>query len=204
MNQASKRTCRGSGRSDGIIFASPFSEGSCEAPYPHLYEKTMFTRDGLSIFLRPIKPDDGPLLVNFFNTLSPETIFYRFLSHLKALPPEWVEHFTQIDYTHDVAMIAVERSGVGENILGVCRILRGRGSSRGEAAVVVGDQWQGRGIASLLLEECLRIAKDLGIETVWGVFDADNRKALLLAEKLGFSPRMHPELGSTELELRLE
>lgn len=164
----------------------------------------MLTKDGMAIFLRPIKPEDGALLVKFFNTLSPETIFFRFLSHLKTLPSEWVEHFTQIDYDREVAMIAVEQSDAEERILGVCRIMRSSGSTRGEAAVVVGDQWQGRGIGSLLLKECLRIAKELGMRTVWGLFDAENKKALRLAGKFGFAPKTHPELGTTELEMSLK
>jgi acetyltransferase len=191
-------------RFNGVIFAPPFSRGSFEATYPQQYEKTMPTKNGVSIFLRPIKPEDGPLLVDFFNTLSSQTIFYRFLSHLKTLPPEWVEHFTHIDYDRDVAMIAVDRSDAKESILGVCRILRSPGSTRGEVAVVVGDQWQGRGIGSLLLRESLRIAEDLGMRTVWGLFDAKNKKALALAGRIGFSPKTHPELGTTELEMSLK
>ncbi|MEJ2717611.1 MAG: GNAT family N-acetyltransferase [Deltaproteobacteria bacterium] len=188
----------------GGIFAIPFSRWPSEASYPRQYEKTMLTKDGMAIFLRPIKPEDGALLVKFFNTLSPETIFFRFLSHLKTLPSEWVEHFTQIDYDREVAMIAVEQSDAEERILGVCRIMRSSGSTRGEAAVVVGDQWQGRGIGSLLLKECLRIAKELGMRTVWGLFDAENKKALRLAGKFGFAPKTHPELGTTELEMSLK
>jgi L-amino acid N-acyltransferase YncA len=68
----------------------------------------------------------------------------------------------------------------------------------------VGDQWQVRGIGSLLLRESLRIAEDLGMRTVWGLFDAKNKKALALAGRIGFSPKTHPELGTTELEMSLK
>lgn len=199
----SKTSRRRLNRFNGVIFAAPSSRGSSGGAYPRRYEKSISTKDGLAIFLRPIRPEDGPLLESFFDTLSPETIFYRFLSHLKKLPPEWVEHFTHIDYDRNVAMIAVEQSGAEERILGVCRILRSPGSTRGETAVVVADHWQGRGIGSRLLKESLRIAKELGMRTVWGLFDAENKKALALAGKLGFAPKTHPELGTTELEMSL-
>lgn len=203
MNRMSKLERRGLNRFNGVIFAAPSSLGSSGSSYPRRYEKSVLTKDGLTIFLRPIRPEDGRLLERFFDTLSPETIFYRFLTHLKELPPEWVEHFTHIDYDRDVAMIAVEQSASEERILGVCRIVRSPGSTRGEAAVVVADQWQGKGIGSRLLKESLRIAKELGTQTVWGLFDAENQKALALAGKLGFVPKTHPEFGTTELELTL-
>ena len=203
MNRMSKLERRGLNRFNGVIFAAPSSRGSSGSSYPRRHEKNISTSDGLAVFLRPIRPDEGLLLERFFDTLSPETIFYRFLTHLKELPPEWVEHFTHIDYDRDVAMIAVEQSRAEERILGVCRIVRSAESSRGEAAVVVADQWQGKGIGTCLLKESLRIAKELGTQTVWGLFDAENKKALALAGKFGFAPKTHPEFGTTELEISL-
>jgi acetyltransferase len=109
----------------------PGSLGLLEAPYPRQYERHMFSGDGALLLVRPIKPQDAPLLMDFFKCLTPETIFYRFLTYLKSLPPEWVEHFTRIDYDRDVSLAAVEKSTSRERILGVCRIMRSPGSFKG-------------------------------------------------------------------------
>jgi acetyltransferase len=178
----------------------PGSHGMLESPYPRQYERHMFTRDGALLLIRPIKRQDGSLLVDFFSGLSPRTVFYRFLTCLKSLPPEWVEYFTRIDYERDVALVAVEKSASKERILGVCRIMRRPGSLKGEIAVVVSDPRQGSGIGSTLLEECIRIASELGMKSLWGLVSVENTKAQALAKKYGFTEKGQPELGSTELE----
>jgi len=150
-------------RHAGDLFNYPGSFGLLESPYPSQYETRFSTDDGAMLLIRPIKPDDASLLVDFFNCLSAQTIFFRFLSHLRSLPPEWIEHFTRIDYDRDVALVAVEKTDSREMILGVCRIMRSPGSTRGELAVVVGDQWQGYGFGAAVLRECIHIAREVGL-----------------------------------------
>ncbi len=188
----------------GDRFNYPGSFGLLESPYPSQQEKRFFTNDGALLLIRPIKPDDAALLVEFFNCLSVQTIFYRFLTYLKSLPPEWIEHFTRIDYDRDMALVAVKKFGLEEMILGVCRIMRCPGSTRGEVAVVVGDQWQGNGIASALLKQCIRIAGELGMRSLWGLVSTENSKARALGEKFGFQAKSYSELGTTELEMILD
>jgi acetyltransferase len=174
-----------------------------ESPYPSQYERRFFSGDGALLLIRPIKPDDATLLVDFFDYLSEQTIFYRFLANLENLPPEWVEHFTRIDYNRDVALVVVEKSDGKDRILGVCRIMRNPGSTRGEVAIVVGDQWQGNAIGSALLSQCIQIARELGMHSLWGLLSTENSKALSLAEKFGFRPKGHSELGTMEVEMTL-
>jgi acetyltransferase len=188
----------------GDPFNYPGSFGLLESPYPSQYERRFFTNDGALLLIRPIKADDAALLVDFFSRLSAQSIFYRFLTHLKSLPPDWIEHFTRIDYDRDVALVAVEKSDLREMILGVCRIMRCSGSTKGEVAVVVGDQWQGRGIAAALLKQCIGIARELGMRSLWGLVSTENAKALALAEKFGFQATSYSELGTTELEITLD
>jgi acetyltransferase len=204
MKHISRTRRSGRLRYVGNRFTYPGSVGLLESPYPSQYERRFFTNDGALLLIRPIKPDDAALLVDFFSCLSAQTIFYRFLTHLKRLPPEWIEHFTHIDYDRDVALVAVEKSDLREMILGVCRIMRSPGSTRGEVAVVVGDRWQGKGIASALLKHCTGIARELGMRSLWGLVSTENGKALALAEKFGFKAKSYSELGTTELEITLD
>jgi len=174
-----------------------------EAPYPAHYQTKAFTKDGSLISIRPIRSDDEALLLDLFNRLSKDTISFRFLADLKSLPGEWLHYFTRIDYAQDVAMVAVKEIESRERILGVCRVMRKPGSTRGEIAVVVADNWQGKGIGKILLQRSIRISKELGIRVVWGIVSSENKRFLAMAEKLGFSSKLDAEAGLYEIEMIL-
>jgi acetyltransferase len=74
---------------------------------------------------------------------------------------------------------------------------------RAEFAVLVGDPWQGKGVGAKLLEKSLMIAKERGIETVWGVVLRENKGMLSLGRKLGFSISMSQDAGEMELNIDL-
>ena len=78
--------------------------------YPVEYEEWITLKDGSVLFLRPIKPTDGPLILDFFQKLSPETIYFRFLTHLDRLQPEFLKHLVEIDYeTHFTLVLSSMR-----------------------------------------------------------------------------------------------
>jgi acetyltransferase len=196
--RSTEQTHSGEG-SLGVLCSSQLSASLA----PMYYEKHLFTGDGTLVSIRPIKPEDTMLLEDFFSRLTPQAIFYRFLKYLKRLPPEWLEHFTQIDCNRDVALAAVEKSASKDRFLGICRIMRSFGSASGEVAVFVGEPWEKTGLGSALLEECIEIARELGMASLWGLVSTDNIKARTLAIKHGFSVKDYPEVGATELERTL-
>jgi acetyltransferase len=173
------------------------------SPYPEQYESEEVTSGGLSIFVRPIMPEDAPLLVDLFNTLSRTSIYYRFFGALRELPHKLLVRFTQVDYDRSIDLVAMERNGEGEErMLGAARVISDPDGKRAEFAVLVGDPWQGKGVGARLLEKSLAIAKERGIETVWGVVLRENRGMLALGRSLGFSISGSPE--PTEMELTID
>lgn len=173
------------------------------SPYPARYEKHAVTSSGLPVFIRPIKPEDAPLLVDLFHVLSPTSIYFRFFSPLKELSEDMLARFTQVDYDREIGMVAVEAQDTGwEKLLGVARVISDPEGKKAEFAVLVGDPWQGKGIGALLLENCLHIAKERGIETVWGTVLQENTHMLALGRKLGFKICRMAE--STDCELTID
>jgi len=178
--------------------------GTVVSPYPKEMEHESFAKDGTLVRIRPIKPEDALSLLEFFHSLSERTVFLRFLSNLRSLPLEWLKRFTQIDYSRDVALVATRDAQSGERILGVCRIMRKPGSTRGEIAIVVSDSWQDKGIGMMLLHPSLAAARKLGIKSVWGLVSAENAKVLAIAEKLGVLCARIPDSDYYELELQTD
>lgn len=174
------------------------------SPYPEQYESEEMTSGGLRVLARPIKPEDAFLLVDLFSTLSRTSIYYRFFGALKELPHSMLIRFTQVDYDREIALVAMERDDEGEErMLGVARVIADPDRKRAEFAVLVGDPWQGKGVGARLLEKCLSIAKERGIETVWGVVLRQNRGMLALGRNLGFSISGSQEPGEMELTIDL-
>lgn len=190
-----------------VILASPKRPSPLHlviSPYPSELESREVTSDGLSIFVRPIRPEDAPLLINLFDTLSPTSIYYRFFGHLKSLPHSMLVRFTQVDYDREIDLVAVDEGDKSEErMLGVSRVFTDPDGKRAEFAILVGDPWQGKGVGARLLEISLGIAKNRGVETVWGTVLKENQGMLALGRKLGFKISESKEPGEMELTIDL-
>ncbi len=170
--------------------------------YPNHLETTVVTEKGVKLFIRPIRPEDAPQLTTFFDSLSPQTVYFRFFHPLRSLPHSMLARFTQIDYDREMALLAFDAEAPREKILGVARVTRVPGREKAEFSIVLGDPWQGKGIGSALLRLCLSIAADQGTREVWGIALPENTHMLTLARKLGFQVRPIP--GAREYEMSLE
>lgn len=169
--------------------------------YPNQYETEIDLPTVGRLCIRPIKPEDAPLLSNLFNSLSPQTIYFRFFTPLKSLPNSMLARFTQLDYDREIALVALQENGTEEKMLGVSRVITASDPTRAEFAILVSDVWQGKGIGAELLKRCLLIAKERNIHEVFGVVLAENTTMLALGKKLGFD--MKTASGGSEYELRI-
>jgi acetyltransferase len=172
------------------------------SPYPNQYESTLVTGSGIRVLIRPIKPEDAPLMAGLFETLSPQSIYFRFFSPLKSIPSHLMARFTQIDYDREMALVAIEKVDDRERMLGVGRLTGNPDGSEAEFAVLVGDPWQGKGIGAALLEKCIAIARERGLKFLWGLVLPQNTTMLALGRKLGF--QVGRSAGGTEYELRID
>jgi len=172
------------------------------SPYPDQYEEFTQTSTGIDIFVRPIRPEDAPLLVELFESLSPQSVYRRFFTPMKRLPHSMLARFTQIDYDRHIALVAFSVSKSEESMLGVARVILERNQKEAEFSIVVGDPWQGKGIGAALLQRCISIAKERGIEKVMGTVLAENTQMLALGKKFGF--KIKKVLGAGEYELSID
>ena len=158
-------------------------------------------RDGSSVTVRQIAPDDKAALVAAFERLSPDSRYSRFFSPVNELDARTLEYLTNVDHHDHEAVVAVDPvTGVG---VGVARYVRWRDDPQSaEVAVTVADDWQGRGLGSLLLEELADRARAEGVKRFTAVVQARNERAVRLIERLG--PYEHAEEGGyMELKVKL-
>ncbi len=172
------------------------------APYPSQYESYYTLKDGTVTLLRPIRPEDEPLILELFNTFSKETIVYRFFHVIKVTTHEQLVRFTQIDYDREIAIIAVCQPPGRERIFGIVQLIFEPGEEKAEFAIVVGDPWQGRGLGAKLMEVCVSIAKQRGVRLLWGEFIPGNMPMINLSKRMGFN--IENRDGSVYAELKLD
>jgi GNAT superfamily N-acetyltransferase len=157
-----------------------------QARYPEEFEKWMETKDGMKVFIRPIRPADESLQRDAFYNFSRETVYYRFFSYLKAMPHEQLKKFVNIDYEEEMALVAVVLDSGMEKIVGIGRYIVDRATNFAEFALVIRDDWQGRGIGKALLNSIIEVACKKGLEGFTAYILERNKRMLGLLDKTGY------------------
>jgi acetyltransferase len=157
------------------------------SPYPKKYETLWKLRDGRTVILRPIKPEDEPLWLEMFQKFSDSSIRYRFFHMIKDTPHEVRVRYCNIDYDREMAIVAELNENGRRKILGVVRLIVEPDGKTGEIAFIVADPWQGLGLGSKIVDYMIEICKDKKLETIYGVVLPDNYRAIDLMKRMGFT-----------------
>jgi acetyltransferase len=168
-------------------------------PYPSDIRERWEVADGTSIIVRPIRPEDAQMEASFVRNLSQNTRYFRFMVPLNGLPEELLARLTQIDYGRELALVAViERDG-REVEVGVARYMMAQDGRSANVAVVVADEWQGKGIGSRLLRRLIDAARASGIPRLEGEILSENAPMRAILVKLGCTLRRNPASPDTVL-----
>jgi GNAT superfamily N-acetyltransferase len=149
-------------------------------------------RDGTRVLVRPLVPDDAQGEREFLESLSPESRRFRFLGQIGHPTEEMIFRLTHVDSPRDIAFAATARVDGRELIVGVSRYGASADGSECECAITVRDDWQHRGVGTLLLSHLLQVAKARGIKRMWSIDAATNTRMDELARFFGFERRPDP------------
>jgi acetyltransferase len=152
--------------------------------------------EGTDILIRPIRPDDVAIKQEFVRKLSPQTRFLRFMRPMAELTPDMLERFTRVDQTRDLALMAVTLQDGQEVQIGVGRYFAQPDRVRCEFAIVVADEWQGRGVGSRLLSLLIENARARGLKRMEGDVLAQNGRMLQFVHHFGFLLQPRPSESS--------
>jgi acetyltransferase len=178
-------------------------------PYPVQYVAPWTLRDGNQIVIRPIRPEDEPLMVKFHETLSDRSVYLRYFCSLSLSRRVAHERLLRIcfgDYDREMALVAeLTDPGTGERrIMGVGRLSKLRSGNEAEVAVLVSDQYQKLGLGYELLHRIVEIARDEKLSQVSAEMLPDNLAMQVVMKRLGFRVRSSDDLTSLRAFLELE
>ncbi len=162
-------------------------------PYPSQYISSWVMKNGTEVTLRPIRPEDEPLMVKFHETLSDRSVYLRYfysLSLSSRVAHDRLVRICFVDYDREMAIVADCRDpNTGHHIFGVGRLIKSHAQNEGEVAVLVSDAYQDQGLGTELFRRVIQIAQDEKLSRVEAEILPDNFAMKKIAKKLGFRSR---------------
>jgi acetyltransferase len=177
-------------------------------PYPSQYVSSWVMKNGTEVTLRPIRPEDEPLMVKFHQTLSDRSVYLRYFyspSLSSRVAHDRLVRICFVDYDREMAIVADRRDAkTGQHrILGVGRLVKSHARNEGELAVLVSDEYQNQGLGMELFHRVIRIARDEKLNRVDAEILPDNFAMKKIAKKLGFRVRTPDDPTSIRAVLNL-
>lgn len=175
-------------------------------PYPAAYARQWkIGREPVTI--RPIRPEDEPLMVEFHKTLSERTVYLRYfgaLSLKQRTVHERLRRVCFVDYDREIALVADHKNRGGHHeILGVGRLIKEHGTDHAEFAVLISDSWQGKGLGSQLLKLLVEMGRKEGVRRIVGHIVTENTAMMRVSEEVGFKLSRDREMGEWRAEINL-
>ena len=161
-------------------------------PYPSHLVSNWQLSDGSNIVIRPIRPEDAELEQAFVHELSEESRYFRFMNSIQELSPAMLVRFTQIDYSREIALLAVKethghKTDQKELEVGVARYATNPDGESCEFAIVIADNMHGKGLGSKLMTVLMDAARERGLKVMQGEVLSQNNHMLKLMKNLGFT-----------------
>jgi acyl-CoA hydrolase/GNAT superfamily N-acetyltransferase len=162
---------------------------------------TMLLDDGTLIGFRAMQPTDEKETKDLFYSLSQETVYYRYMSHMKRIPRKQLQNFVYVDHRTEVAIVGTVPEAHGEDIIAIGRYYLDQKTNRAEVAFVVRDDWQMRGIGGFIMKHLATIAKRNGISGFTAEVMRDNKPMQAVINHSGMKVRSSLNEGVFHFEL---
>ncbi|MGH9602162.1 MAG: bifunctional acetate--CoA ligase family protein/GNAT family N-acetyltransferase [Terriglobales bacterium] len=177
-------------------------------PYPSQYVASWTMRDGDTVTIRPIRPEDEPLMVWFHQTISERSVFLRYFQQLQLAQRVAHERLTRIcfiDYDREMALVAEHRNREtgSPEIIAVGRLSKLHATDEAETAFLVSDHFQRQGLGGELLQRLIQVGRDEKVRRIVGYVLPENHPMKRVFEKLGFRMTRDPREELLRAELAL-
>ena len=178
-------------------------------PYPQQYASTWTLKDGTPLTLRPIRAEDEPLMVKFHDSLSEETVHFRYfgLATLeKRVAHERLIRICFNDYDREIALVAIRQNPETreDEIIGTARLIKVLGGDEAQVALLISDQFQGQGLGTHLLARLVDIGWQEGVARIVGDISPENWAMRHVSKKVGFDLRYDQFNEVMRAEIKLD
>ena len=175
----------------GAKFKGPGHPRFAVRPYPKEWERRLDVNKRLSVFVRPVRPEDEALFREFFKKITPADLRLRYFAPVKDFGHPFIARLTQLDYARAMAFVAIDES-TGE-ALGVVRLHADANYESGEYAILVRSDLKGQGLGWSLMQLMIGYARSEGLKRIEGQVLAENTAMLEMCEQLGFRIASEPD-----------
>jgi len=159
-------------------------------PYPSQWQRHLEVKDGWRVFVRPIRPEDEPLIHEFLRHVTSHDLRLRFFAQMKEFSHEFIARLTQLDYARAMAFVAFDE--VTNELLGVVRIHSDSIYESGEYAILLRSDLKGRGLGWALMQLIIEYARSEGLKAISGDVLTENTVMLAMCRSLGFEVKSDP------------
>jgi GNAT superfamily N-acetyltransferase len=157
-----------------------------DVKYPEELEKYDTLNDGTEIFFRPVKPTDETSLSEMLYSLSTKSVERRFFTYTKTFPHKDIQKLTNVDYVKDIAIVGVVPGPAGEEIVAIAQYFLDPNTKVAEVAFIVQDEWQDKGMGSLMLNYLTSVARKRGVNGFRATVLPENKAMLNMFYNSGF------------------
>jgi acyl-CoA hydrolase len=154
--------------------------------YPEELEHYDTLRDGTEIFFRPIKPTDEPALAEMLYSLSETSVSKRYMTRTRSFSHKDVQQLTNIDYSNNLAIVGTVPGVSGEEIVAIAQYFLDQKTEAAEAAFIVQDEWQKKGMGTFLLDYITKVAIKHGVKRFHATVLPNNKPMLAIFYNSGF------------------
>ena len=175
-------------------------------PYPIQYVWPWKTKNGTEVTIRPIRPEDEPLMVKFHETLSDRSVYLRYFGILSLKTRVAHERLVRIcfgNYDRELALVVEHQGATGPEIIGVGRMNRVSDGHEAEVAVVVTDTYQNQGIGAELLRRVVEVARNEGVSFISAEMMPDNVAMQAITKRMGFQVAPHRDFDYLRASMEL-
>lgn len=176
-------------------------------PYPVQYVQPWTLEDGTPVCIRPIRPEDEPLLADFHETLSERTVYLRYFDPIKLsdrISHERLARISFIDYAREIIMVATRENAGHEQIIAASRLSKIYGTDMAEFTILIGDDWQGKGLGTEILQRQIEIARAEGIRRIQAEVLPEADAMRHIFQKFGFEIYQSEDDPAMLAEIELE
>jgi acetyltransferase len=159
-------------------------------PYPSQWQRHLEVRDGWRVFVRPLRPEDEPLIHELLRHVTSQDLRLRFFASMKEFSHEFIARLTQLDYARAMAFVALDETT--HEVVGVVRLHSDSVYENGEYAILLRSDLKGRGLGWALMQLIIEYAKSEGLKVVSGEVLHENTVMLAMCRKLGFDVKADP------------